>query len=176
MFSAVESYHCTSSPNRLRRGRQTCTCSTFSFFARHSLPRIIHCRTVSLLALIPCFFLRYSAAKVGPNPLYTSADRIFTACCSMRSATFRFDGFPRNPCASALSPRSFIASNSRCTWRTLSPSSSAASRCVISFFLAFFNATSRSRSACVISSCPSCIPQAWDGQDDISTLLPQTAC
>src|SRR5450755_2055325 len=42
--------HCTSSPNRLRRGRQTCTCWIFSFFARHSLPRIIHVRTVSLLA------------------------------------------------------------------------------------------------------------------------------
>jgi hypothetical protein len=27
---------------------------------------------------------------------------------------------------------------------------------VISLFLAFFNVTSRSRSACVISSCPSC--------------------
>src|ERR1700733_1225401 len=53
----------------------------------------------------------------------------------------------------------------------LNPSSSAASRCVITFFLAFFNVTSRSRSACVISSCPSCIPTAWGCQEDISTLL-----
>src|ERR1700730_11047365 len=53
----------------------------------------------------------------------------------------------------------------------LNPSSSAASRCVIPFFLAFFNVTSRSRSACVMSSCPSCIPKAWGCQEDISTLL-----
>src|SRR5580700_3903000 len=53
----------------------------------------------------------------------------------------------------------------------LNPSSSAASRCVITFFLAFFNVTSRSRSACVMSSCPSCIPKAWGCQEDISTLL-----
>jgi hypothetical protein len=31
--------------------------------------------------------------------------------------------------------------------------------------------TRRSRSACIISSCPSCIPKAWGCQDDISTLL-----
>src|SRR6266481_692073 len=53
----------------------------------------------------------------------------------------------------------------------LNPNSSAAAHCVISFFLAFFNATSRSLSAWVISSCPSCIPKAWGCQDDISTLL-----
>src|ERR1700689_1389865 len=53
----------------------------------------------------------------------------------------------------------------------LNPSSSAASRCVITFFLAFFNVTSRPRSACVMSSCPSCIPKAWGCQEDISTLL-----
>src|ERR1019366_8864230 len=29
------------------------------------------------------------------------------------------------------------------------------------FFLAFFNVTKRSLSACVISSSPSCIPKAW---------------
>src|ERR1700691_1111880 len=40
--------HCTSSPKRLRRGRHTCTVATFCSLARHSLPRIIHCRTVSL--------------------------------------------------------------------------------------------------------------------------------
>jgi len=49
-----------------------------------------------------------------------------------------------------------------------------AARPVISFFLAFFNATSRSLSACVMSSCPSCIPKAWGCQDDISTLLKAT--
>src|SRR5579872_4073744 len=32
--------HCTNSPYRLRRGRHWCTCLTFSFFARHSFPRI----------------------------------------------------------------------------------------------------------------------------------------
>src|SRR5438034_8082240 len=53
----------------------------------------------------------------------------------------------------------------------LNLNSLAASPCVISFFLVFFNATSRSLSAWVISSCPSCIPKAWGCQDDISTLL-----
>ena len=99
--------HCTNSPNRLRRGRQTWTCLTFSFFARHSLPPIIHFRTVSLLASIPCFFPRYSAANVGPNPSYTGADKIFTASCSIFSSIFRFDGFPRSPWTTALSPRFF---------------------------------------------------------------------
>src|SRR5437879_4168504 len=53
----------------------------------------------------------------------------------------------------------------------LNPNSLAASPWVISFFLVFFNATSRSLSTWVISSCPSCIPKAWGCQDDISTLL-----
>ena len=73
---------------------------------------------------------------------------------------FRLDGFPRSPWTTALSPRFFNAVSSRLTCRLLIPSSSAACFCVISFFLAFFRATSRSRSACVISSCPSCIPPA----------------
>jgi hypothetical protein len=53
----------------------------------------------------------------------------------------------------------------------------------VSFFFAFFSGTSRSLSAWVMSSCPSCIPTAWGCQGDISilpkydilTLLPQTA-
>src|SRR5450759_1032719 len=162
--------HCTSSPYRLRRGRQTCTAFTFSSLARHSFPPIIHFRTVSRLASIPCFLRKYSAAKVGPNPRYTSADRIFTASRFTASSIRCFDGFPRSPWITALSPRFFNAYSSRFTCRMLNPSSSAASRCVISFFLAFFNVTSRSLSAWVISSCPSCIPQAWDCQEDISTL------
>src|ERR1035441_4481911 len=163
--------HCTSSPYRLRRGRQTCTCSTFPDFTRHTFPRIIHCRTVSLLASIPCFFRRYSAASVGPKPRYTSAERIFTASHSMASSILRFDGLPRRPWITALSPRFFNAQSSRFTCRMLNPSSSAAARCVISFFLAFFNVTKRSLSACVISRCPSCIPPALGCQEDISTFL-----
>src|SRR5580704_10264291 len=163
--------HCTSSPLRLRRGRQVCTSPTRAFLPLHSSPLIIHCRTVSLLASIPCFSLRYSAAKVGLNPWYTGADRIFTASRSIFSSILRFPALPRNPWTTAWSPRFFSAPNSRFTWRTLIPSSSAASRCVISFFLAFFSVTSRSRSPWVISSCPSCIPKAWGCQGDISTLL-----
>src|ERR1700733_13762517 len=53
----------------------------------------------------------------------------------------------------------------------LTPSSSAACFCVIKRFFVLRNVTSRSLSACVISSCPSCIPQAWGCQGDISTLL-----
>src|SRR5579872_1085099 len=153
--------HCTNSPNRLRRGRQVWTSLIFAFFPRHSLARIIHCRTVSLLASIPCFFSKYSAASVGPNPWYTGADKSRTASRSISSSIFRLDGCPRSPCTTALSPCFFSAQISRFTCRTLSPNSSAASRCVISFFLAFLSATSRSRSVWVISSCPSCILTAW---------------
>jgi hypothetical protein len=35
----------------------------------------------------------------------------------------------------------------------------------------FFSVTRRSLSAWFISSCHSCIPKAWGGQEDISTLL-----
>src|SRR5882762_3578380 len=70
-----------------------------------------------------------------------------------------------------LSPRFLKAFNSRFTCRALIPSSSAASRRVITFLWALRNVTSRSLSAWVISSCPSCIPKAWGCQDDISTLL-----
>src|SRR6202162_2432972 len=163
--------HCTNSPNRLRRGRQVWTCLTFSFFPRHSLARIIHCRTVSLLTSRPCLLSKYSAANVGPNPSYTDADKICPACRSTFSSIRRFEARPRSPWTTALSPRCFIPSSSRCTCRMLRSNSSAASRWVIRFFFAFFKATSRSLSACVISSCPSCIPQAWGCQDDISTLL-----
>jgi hypothetical protein len=41
---------------------------------------------------------------------------------------------------------------------------------VINCLPAFFKATSRSLSASVIGSCPSCIPRSWGCQDDISTL------
>ena len=44
--------------------------------------------------------------------------------------------------------------------RSVIPISVAASFCVISFFFAFFSVTSRSRSAWVISSCPSCTSPA----------------
>src|SRR5207248_4336661 len=108
---------------------------------------------------------------VGPNPSYTGVDKIFTACCSILSSILRLDGFPRSPWTTALSPPSFSPYSSRCTCRMLNLNSSAASRCVISSFLAFFSVTSRSLSAWVMSSCPSCIPQAWGCQDDISTLL-----
>src|SRR5207248_7094564 len=108
---------------------------------------------------------------VGPNPSYTGVDKIFTACCSILSSILRLDGFPRSPWITALSPRSFRPYSSRCTCRMLNLSSSAASRCVIRSFLAFFSVTSRSLSAWVMSSCPSCIPKAWGCQDDISTLL-----
>jgi hypothetical protein len=61
------------------------------------LARIIHCRTVSLLAWIECFFLKYSAANVGLNPWYTGADKIVTASRSIFSSIFRFEDFPRSP-------------------------------------------------------------------------------
>src|ERR1017187_2986770 len=163
--------HCTNSPNRLRRGRHVWTCPTFAFLPRHNSAPSIHCRTVSLLASIPCCFPKYSDANVGPNPSYTGADKIFTAWRSILSSIFRLEGLPRNPWITALSPRFFNPYSSRFTCRTLTPNSSAASPCVISFSLAFFNVTSRSRSPCVICSCPSCIPKAWGCQEDISTLL-----
>ena len=70
--------HCTNSPNRLRRGRQACTFFTFSAFARHSLPRIIHCRTVSLLASMPCFLPKYSAATAHAKRTMANTSRSTT--------------------------------------------------------------------------------------------------
>ena len=61
------------------------------------------------------------------------------------------------PCRRAAS----AARSRRLTCRSVIPSSSAACFCVISFFFAFFRATRRSRSACVISSCPSATSPAW---------------
>jgi hypothetical protein len=137
------------------------------FLGRYSFPRIIHCRTVSLLASMPCFFPGYSAPSVGLNPRYTSADRIFTAShpCSLRSSGST--AFRATRGSGPYRPRFFrqtaAASPAEC--------STPVPRCVISLFLAFFNVTSRSLSACVISSCPSCIPQAWGCQEDISIFL-----
>ena len=47
------------------------------------------------------------------------------------------------------------------TCLSVTPSSSAACFCVINFFFAFFRATRRSRSACVISSSPCSTSPAW---------------
>src|ERR1017187_4328258 len=153
--------HCTSSPNRLRRGRHSCTFSTRCLRGRHNLAPIIHCRTVSRLTSISCFLARYSAASVGPNPRYTGCDRIVTASCSVSALILRLDGSPRSAWATTLSPRRFSCRSRRLTCLSVTPSSSAASFCVISFFFAFFRATRRSRSACVISSCPSATSPAW---------------
>src|ERR1035441_5613273 len=105
-----------------------------------------------------------------PNPRYTGRDRIATASRSVSAMILRLEGSPRRPCATTWSPRRFSSRSRRRTCLSVIPSSSAASFCVISFFFAFFRATRRSRSACVISSCPSGIPQAWSRQQDISTL------
>src|SRR6266446_8874401 len=153
--------HCTNSPKRLRRGRHSWIFSTRCFRARHSLAPIIHCRTVSRLTSMSCFFARYSDASVGPNPRYTGRDKIVTASCSVSTLILRLDGNPRRAWATALSPRRFNARSNRLTCLSVIPNSSAASFCVISFFFAFFRATSRSRSACVINSCPSCTSPAW---------------
>ncbi len=153
--------HCTSSPNRLRRGRHICTCSILCLRGLHSLASIIHFRTVSRLASTSCRSFRYSVASVGLNPRYTSCDRIATARCCFSFPSLRFEGAPRNACNTALSPLFLSLFSSRRTCRSVIPNSSAASFCVINFFLAFFNATSRSRSAWFISSCPCCTSPAW---------------
>ena len=162
--------HCTNSPNRLPPRPPACTCLTFSFFPRHSF-------AASSIAA-PSLCCRRCRVSPAGTPPPTSArtprtppPRGSSPPLLALSSILRFDGFPRSPWTTALSPRFFNAFSSRFTCRTLNPNSSAASRCVISFFLAFFNATSRSLSACVISSCPSCIPKAWGCQGDISTLL-----
>src|ERR1039457_1735227 len=153
--------HCTSLPNRLRRRRHSCTFSTRRLPGRAHLAPLIHCRTVSRLTSISCFLARYSAASVGPNPRYTDCDRIVTASCSVSALILRLDGSPRSAWATTLSPRRFSCRSRRLTCLSVTPSSSAASFCVISFFFAFFRATRRSRSACVISSCPSATSPAW---------------
>src|ERR1700730_14135297 len=153
--------HCTNSPKRLRRGRHSWIFSTLCLRARHSFAWIIHCRAVSRLTSMSCFLAKYSDASVGPNPRYTGLLKMATASCSVSAAILRLDGSPRNACTTALSPRRFSARSRRRTCLSVFPSSSAACFCVISFFLAFFKATSRSRSACVITSCPSAPSPAW---------------
>jgi hypothetical protein len=113
-----------------------------------------HRRSWRLVA-VACFLARYSLASVGPNPRYTSCDKIFVALCRISSSIRRFDFRPRNAWITALSPRLFSDLNKRRTCLSVTPNSSAASFCVISLFFAFFNATGQSRSAWVISSCPS---------------------
>ncbi len=134
---------CTSSPQRVRRGLRRCICSGFRLRPRHSLPSIIQCRRVSLLTVSPCLLLKYSAARVGPNPAYTSSDKIRIASCLVASGNRRGDGCPRNPCITALSPCFFSAFTNRFTCRKLTPNSPAACACVITPFFAFRNVTSR---------------------------------
>src|ERR1022692_1876813 len=153
--------HCTSSPYRLRRGRHSCTFSTRCLRGRHNLAPIIHCRTVSRLTAMSCFLAKYSEASVGPNPRYTGPDRIVTASCSVSALILRLDGSPRSAWATTLSPRRFSCRSRRLTCLSVIPISSAACFCVINFFFAFFRATKRSRSACVITSCPSATSPAW---------------
>ena len=132
-------------------------------------PRIIHFRTVSLLASISCFF---------PNTPPPTSDRIPVHRCrqdlhclarsSLRSSVRRPSPQPVDYgfVPTLLQP---VQQSSHLPYAQ--PQFLGGLRCVISFFFAFFNATSRSLSACVISSCPSCILQAWGCQEDISTLL-----
>ncbi len=70
-----------------------------------------------------------------------------------------------------LVARFLNAFNNRFTWRTVTPSSVAASACVMTRFFAFRNVTNRSFSAWLISSSPSCTHPASACQEDISTLL-----
>ena len=98
------------------------------------------------------------SARIPGTPAAQNRHRLLFG---LRIRSCRLDGSPRSPCTTALSPRRFSARSRRRTCRSVMPSSSAACFCVISFFLAFFKATSRSRSACVISSCPSATSPAW---------------
>src|ERR1017187_1754656 len=118
--------HCTSSPKRLRRGRHSWIFSTRCFPGRHSFALVIHSRTVSRLTSMPCFLPRYSEASVGPNPRYTGCDRMATASFSVSALIFRFDGGPRSPCATTLSPRRFSSRSRRRLCLSVIPSSSAA--------------------------------------------------
>src|SRR5579863_6291824 len=99
--------HCTSSPTRLRRGRQVCTLSTRLALARQSLASIIQPRNVSRLTCTWCFLARYSAANVGPNPQYTSWLSTLTALSRVEAEIFDWTAGrgrqERRPCPRALS-------------------------------------------------------------------------
>ena len=69
------------------------------------------------------------------------------AACLIASDKRRGDGLPRKPWMTALSPPLFSAFSKRFTWRTLTPSSAAASACVMTRFFSLRNVTSRSLSA-----------------------------
>jgi hypothetical protein len=106
----------------------TWICFTFRFRGCHSLAAIIHFRIVSRLTSIPSRRLNSSLANVGPNPQYSSPDKTRIALPWISPSIRRFDGIPRKPWMTTLSPHFFNANSSRFTCRTLSPSSSAASR------------------------------------------------
>ena len=68
--------------------------------------------------------------------------------------SFRFDRLPRRPWITAWSPSCFNFTSNRRICRSVCPISSAAWRCVISPYLAFFRAISRSRSRWVMVRAP----------------------
>src|SRR5262249_51141532 len=138
--------HCTNSPRALRRGRHKWIASILCFRLRHSPARCISCRKASRPIPILCFRARYSLASVGPNPRYIACDKIRTALSHVSSLSRRFEGRWRSPCTTARSPTSRSLTNNRLTWRLLNCRSTAACRCVISFFCTFFSTTGRARS------------------------------
>ena len=163
--------HCTSSPNRLRRGRQTCTCLIFSFLPRHSLaphhpfPHRLFARLDPMLA-----------CPDTPPPTSVRTLRTPAPTGSSPPAARCFFDPPVGRLSAQPVDHGLIAALLQRLQQPLhlpyaQPQFLGSLRCVISLFFAFFNVTSRSLSAWVISSCPSCIPKAWGCQDDISTLL-----
>src|ERR1022692_2726860 len=57
--------HCSSSPQRARRARQLCTCSTRARRSFHNPASISHFRSVSLPTFNPCSDASSSPANVG---------------------------------------------------------------------------------------------------------------
>jgi hypothetical protein len=135
MFSSVESCSTTSRPTS----------------AGPPEPGFDHPGTRRFPAHRQLVFLRQIlGCQCGPEPLVHLLAQDLDYLALLGRQVIRFDFLPRVACTTALSPRSFRFRSILRTCRSLTPIPLAACFCVISFFLAFFSATSRSRS-CVSS-------------------------
>ena len=88
---------------------------------------------------IRCFFARYSLASVGPNPRYTSCERIPTIRSRLAALVLRVEGLP----AQSVDHRP-VASLPKSSQQSFDPPGADAQllpawRCVINLFCTFFS-------------------------------------
>lgn len=163
---------CSGTPACMTRwsaaGRHLCTSTTSRRPAFHNLAFAIHCRTVSLLTISWCRWRRYSAVSVGPNPRYTGSERMAIACCA---------NFPIGRAPTQLMdyrPVSFAPQLAQQSRHLPFGDAGLLGRLLLRdhSFLAFFRATSLSRSAWGLSVVVLCPPSGLDPVNRTFLLCP----